>query len=94
MVFGQQALRKSTKKYNQARKPIARFLKLAEDAAWPHFPAVKEGFPAADYAPETGTIIFDIAGNKYRLIARIDFEAQAFYIDKALTHAEYNREKL
>jgi len=34
-----------------------------------YFPAVKETFPATDYAPSTGTLIFDIGGNKYRLIA-------------------------
>jgi mRNA-degrading endonuclease HigB of HigAB toxin-antitoxin module len=37
---------------------------------------VKRSFPAADYAPRTGTLIFDIGGNQYRLVARVDFEEQ------------------
>jgi mRNA-degrading endonuclease HigB of HigAB toxin-antitoxin module len=45
-------------------------------AAWPHFVAVKQSFPATDYAHATGTLIFDISGNKYRLVARVDFEEQ------------------
>jgi mRNA-degrading endonuclease HigB of HigAB toxin-antitoxin module len=35
--------------------------------------AVKRTFPATDYASETQTLIFDIGGNKYRLIAHVDF---------------------
>ena len=38
-------------------------------------------------------MIFDIAGNNYWLIAKIDYAAEIVAIRKALTHAEYNKEK-
>ena len=69
------------------------FLAIANAANWRHFPAVRQSFPAADYAPATGTIIFDIGGNKYRLISSVDFAEQLLFIQSVLTHEEYNREK-
>jgi len=50
-------------------------------------------FPAADYAPDTGTLIFDI-GDNYRLVARVDFEEQMLWIDSIMTHGQYSREDL
>jgi hypothetical protein len=35
-------------------------------------------------------VIFDIAGNNCRLIAKIDYMAQIVAVRKALTHAEYD----
>ena len=35
-------------------------------------------------------IVFNIAGNHFRLIARINYRVQAVYILKILTHKEYD----
>jgi mRNA interferase HigB len=82
------------KKHAASRKPLARFLEIVRTAEWPHFPAVKKSFPATDYAPETETLIFDISGNKYRLIAKVDFEERVLLVQTVLTHEEYSREIL
>jgi mRNA interferase HigB len=74
--------------------PLQRFAAIARAALWPHFPAVKETFPATDDAPATGTLILNIGGNEYRLIARVDFEEQLLVIETVLTHREYGREDL
>jgi mRNA interferase HigB len=92
-VLGEAELARFAMKHAAARKPLGRFLAVARAAVWPHLPAVKQTFPSADYAPGTGTIIFDIGGNKYRLIARVDFEEQLLYIQQVLAHGEYDREK-
>jgi mRNA interferase HigB len=93
-VFGDAAITIFHRKHNQARKPLDRFLAIARNADWRHFPEVKESFPATDYAPETGTLVFNIAGNKYRLIARVDFASKMLYIQSVMTHEEYDRENL
>jgi len=93
-VFGEAKITKFARKHPRSRKPLSRFLAVARAAEWPHFPALKESFPSADYAPATGTIVFDIGGNKYRLIAIVNFEQQALLIREVLTHEEYDRENL
>jgi mRNA interferase HigB len=92
-LFGGAIVAEFAKKHAAARKPLQRFMRIAEEAVWSHFPAVKETFQTTDYAPSTGTLIFDIAGNKYRLIARVDFDEQMLYIQRVMTHAEYDREE-
>jgi mRNA interferase HigB len=93
-VLGEAAAEQFAKQHAAARKPLARFLAIARAASWQHFPEVKQTFPAADYAAATGTLIFDIGGNKYRLIALVNFEKQTLLIDRVLTHGEYHREDL
>ena len=63
-VLGEAAAEQFAKQHAAARKPLARFLALARATSWQHFPEVKRTFPAADYAAATGTLIFDIGGNK------------------------------
>ena len=56
-----------------------------------HFPHLKQTFGSADYVrPHT---IFNIAGNKYRLISIIQYEISAVSIQNVMTHAEYDRGK-
>ena len=37
--------------------------------------------------------VFNIAGNKYRLIARVNYQTQRAFVLYLLTHAEYDRGK-
>ncbi len=91
-VFGEIAVAKFAAKHASSRKPLQRFLEIVRSSEWPHFPGVKRTFPATDYAPSSGTLIFDICGNKYRLVTRVDFEEQILFIQSVLTHEEYDRE--
>ena len=93
-VFGETVIAGFAKKHPASRKPLQRFAAIARSALWPHFPAVKETFPATDYAPATGTLVFNVGGNKYRLIARVDFEEQLLAIQTVLTQRKYDREEL
>jgi len=93
-VFGGAVIARFAHAHPASRKPLQRFVAIARTAVWPHFPAVKETFPATDYAPATGTLIFNIGGNKYRLVARVDFTEQLLAVETVLTHREYDREEL
>ena len=93
-VFGEAVVAGFAKRHPGARKPLQRFATIVRSALWPHFPAVKQTFSATDYAPATGTLIFNIGGNKYRLAARVDFEEQLLVIQSVLSHRDYDREDL
>lgn len=47
-------------------------------------------YPKAEAVGEF--IVFNIKGNKYRLIASINYEKQVIYIKYVLTHAEYDKD--
>ncbi len=55
------------------------------------FNALRQTFPSADLVGNF--IVFNIAGNRFRLIVYIDFEDQMAFIRDVLTHAEYDKEK-
>jgi len=54
-----------------------------------HFNDLRATFPSADYVD--GLTVFNIGGNKYRLIASIHYNRKKVYIRAVLTHQEYDR---
>jgi mRNA interferase HigB len=90
-VLGEAIVVRFAQKHAVSRKSLQRFLEIARAADWPHFPALKRSFAAADYRSPS-LVIFDIGGNKYRLIATVNFQKQILLIERVLTHEEYNRE--
>jgi mRNA interferase HigB len=58
--------------------------------AWWKTPAeMKKVYPRADLVGRR--TIFNIAGNKYRLIARVNYQTQRVFVLYILTHTEYDR---
>lgn len=74
-----------------ARGPLTRWRKLVAGATWKSFDDVKADFGTADQYKQF--VIFDIGGNKYRLIAAVHYNTGRVYIRHVLTHAEYDRGK-
>ena len=91
-IYGEMAVARFAKKHAASRKPLARFLAIARIAAWASFVEVKQTFPSTDYVHATGVLIFNIGGNKYRLVADVDFDEQIMVIKSVMTHHEYSRE--
>ena len=59
--------------------------------AWRFWADVKLTFGTASIV---GTcIVFNIGGNKYRLVSRIFYSAQKVFVLKVMTHAEYDENK-
>ena len=52
---------------------------------------LRQTFPQADLVGKC--TVFNVGGNKYRLITKIDFQRQTVYIKFVLTHAEYDKNK-
>lgn len=53
---------------------------------------LRKTFPSADQVGNT--LIFNIAGNAYRLACCVDWIAQRLFFRVLLTHAEYDRTNL
>ncbi len=71
--------------------PIAEWYKIASHASWQNLADVRSVYPHADFVdPYT---VFNIKGNRYRLIVKIEFKWQIIFIKQLLTHSEYTRSK-
>lgn len=77
------------KAHGEAESSLPNWKKTVAEAVWTSFPEVNETFNSADWYK--GAIIFDIGGNNFRLIAICRFELSRLYIDKVLTHEEYDK---
>ena len=56
-----------------------------------NFSELRDIFPSADKVDNL--TVFNIGGNKIRLIAAIHYKTQCLYIRYVLTHKEYDKEK-
>ena len=65
--------------------------KIVVKSMWRNLAEVRALLPTAD--PYCECIVFNIGGNKYRLIAHINFRRQKVYVLHILTHKEYDKEK-
>ena len=73
------------------------WFKLARKARWHTFQDVKALFGQTDITRETASgrtaTIFDIGGNKYRIVALIDYLRQTVLITHVMDHKEYDKER-
>ena len=73
------------------------WFKLTRAARWRSFQDAKALFGQTDVARDTRSnrtaTIFDIGGNKYRIIALVDYNRQTVFITHVLDHKEYDRNR-
>ena len=72
-----------------AAGPLFRWADVAKGSSWANPSELKEVFGSADFVGDL--TVFDIGGNKYRLIAFIDYRRQIIYIKDILTHKQYDK---
>lgn len=76
-------------KHLQSEMPLDNWYKIILGNDYHNLAALKMTFPTADLVGNQ--IVFNIAGNKYRLIAAIHFNTGIVYVRDVLTHAKYNK---
>lgn len=71
--------------------PLTSWFHVARRARWRGLQDVRQDFPSADQVGDA--LIFNIKGNRYRLIARVNYPGQRIFLKALLTHAEYDRKE-
>lgn len=79
--------------HNDSSAPLLDWYKRTKKANWSNFNELKQTFSATDYVGND-LYVFNIKGNKYRLIARIFFSIRTVFIRFIGTHAEYDEVNL
>jgi len=97
-VISRRKLREFYEAKHERRKHAAAFedwFKLARRASWQTFQDAKALFGQSDVARDTKSkrtaTIFDVGGNKYRIITLIDYRRQTVLITHVMDHVEYDR---
>ena len=95
-VISLKPLRDFWERYPDAEAPLRLWYKTAIYAEWNGLQDVRSDYPHADGVRVSGDdilTVFNIGGNKYRLIARIRYDYQLVNVRCVLTHAEYDEGK-
>ena len=72
------------------------WFKLTRKARWRNFQDAKATFAQTDTASgATGrtATIFDVGGNKYRILAHVDYLRQTVKMEAVMDHKEYDRNR-
>jgi mRNA interferase HigB len=73
-----------------AEQPLRAWLRVAKAATWTDPIMVKKTFGSADILRD-GRVVFDISGNKYRMVVWIIYKYRVIYVRFIGTHRAYDR---
>lgn len=90
VILSKTILARFGRRHPDASAALNAWYRKAKAADWSSFADVKDIFPSADYAGRD-RYVFDIRGNRYRLVVMIFFDIRTLYIRFVGTHAEYDR---
>ncbi len=90
-VISRKRLNEFAEQYPEAASSLAHWYSLAKRTDFSNFAELRAIFPSAD---KVGSLtVFNIGGNKVRLIAAIHYNRRKVYIRAVLTHTEYDEER-
>jgi mRNA interferase HigB len=75
---------------SDAREPILAWYRHAVKANWSSPADVKREFGTASVLRD-GRVVFNVGGNKYRLVVWINYPYRVVYVRFIGTHAQYDR---
>ena len=87
-MISNKILREFALTYPPATAPLALFRKRIEKGRFENFAELLASFSGVDKVGDV--FVFNIGGNKYRLVAGIAFAVQTLWIKAVMTHAEYD----
>lgn len=76
--------------HRDAEQPLRTWVSVVKAARWSGPPGVKQMFGSADILRD-GRVVLDIGGNKYRLVAWVNYHHGVVYVRFIGTHREYDR---
>lgn len=89
-VLGKPKLDNLTRTHADSRGPVAAWLKEVEKATWKGSQDIKDRFRPASFLAEN-VVVFNMKGNRYRIVLTVGYNTGIVKIEFAGTHAEYTR---
>lgn len=89
-IIALSTLKEFWKKYPDSEEPLKAWYAVTYAADWKNPAGVKKAYGNASILLD-GRVVFNIAGNKYRLIAWINYPYRVLYIRFIGTHRQYDK---
>ena len=90
-VIAKKILREFWEKQNDSEEQLKTWYKEESKAVWTSPNDIKSEYPKASIL-KSGRVVFNICGNKYRLIVQINYIRKWVFIRFIGTHAEYDKQ--
>jgi mRNA interferase HigB len=89
-IIAKKILRDFWIKHNDSEQQLKSWFKEIGKVEWETPNEIKHDYPSASILNEN-RVVFNIKGNKYRLIVKINFEYKMVWIRFIGTHSEYDK---
>lgn len=88
-IITRKRLLEFSEKHPDSNSALESWYRIVKNTKFNSFAELRQTFPSAD---QVGKLtVFNIGGNKARLIAAIHYNRSRVYIRQVLTHKEYDR---
>ena len=88
-MISRKAIREFGELHSDAVPSLSNWLTITRKAKWQTFAELRVDFGSADLVGLR--TVFNISGNKYRMIARVNYTRQLVFILYIMMHAEYDK---
>jgi mRNA interferase HigB len=89
-VISRKQLREFAARHPDAESSLQAWFHEAKQAHWGTTADIKQQFGSASIL-KGNRVVFNICGNKYRLVAKINYHAEIVYIRFVGTHSNYDK---
>ncbi len=92
-VISRKALREFSERHAAAKVPLDAWYRILKGSHYGSPHELRTDFPTASFLGARRTV-FNIGGNKYRLVVDMRYDLGRVYVREVLTHAEYDRKSI
>lgn len=89
-IIAKRTLREFWELHKDAEQPLRSWYEIAKKENWNSFNEIKSQFRNASIVGND-RVVFNIMGNKYPLVVKIDFGWKVMFIKFIGTHSEYDK---
>lgn len=94
-IVNQQVIERFAGKHADSRAWLESWLRNAHQTIWRTIQDVKQTYPATDAGVKVksgGSVtVFDVCGNRYRMIVSVVYLADTIIVHELMTHADYSK---
>ena len=89
-IFGKIKIEQFVSKHTVTKNAVENWINIVESSEWKNHAELKQTFPSADYVGNA-KYVFNIKGNRYRIVTVVMFFEGTFVIRFIGTHEEYSK---